>query len=614
MKKFYSLIATSLLLTACSSANSASSGKTSTEETDTSTVTNLSTDTTSTESETTFGNYETEDLTTSYEESSAVDIQLGEETEVTGEGVEVAASQVTITQGGTYVISGTLTEGQLIVNVPKEEKVHLIFNGVSITNSNGPAVDIQQTEKAIVTLAGNTDNHLADGETYTLAENETEPDATLYSKEDLTINGTGALTVDGNYSNGIRSKDDLVLISGTYLINAKNNGLKGKDAVSIKGGSYQITTEEGDGIQANGTEDETKGAVAIDGGTFNITSGRDGIQAETSIRSQGADITIQTADGADSTNLDTNESYKGIKAGNNVLISSGTYSINSADDSIHTNNSAEITGGTLTLNSGDDGIHTDNELTFNGGTIDIQQSYEGIESAVITFNDGEITVTATDDGINAGGGSDTETTTGQFGADSFGGPPDEADENKEVTINGGTIYVNSEGDGLDSNGNIQMSGGTMLIDGPVNGGNGALDYGGTFTLTGGTFVAAGSNGMAQTVSDSSTQATVAISYDTVQQAGTLMSLQTTESEAVIAYQPAKNYQTIVISSPQLTVGENYTIATGGTTQAELTNGFSEQLSISDAEDLGTFSFTDTSMTISQSGEAVSFGQMGPGGF
>ena len=165
---------------------------------------------------------------------------------------------------------------------------------------------------------------------------------------------------------------------------------------------------------ANGTEDETKGAVAIDGGTFNINSGRDGIQAETAIRSQGAEITIQTADGADSTNLDTNESYKGIKAGNSVLISSGNYTINSADDSIHTNNSAEITGGTLTLSSGDDGIHTDNELIFNGGTIDIRQSYEGIESAVITFNDGEIKVTASDDGINAGGGSDTETTTGQF--------------------------------------------------------------------------------------------------------------------------------------------------------------------------------------------------------
>lgn len=614
MKKFYSLIATSLLLTACSSANSASSGKTSTEETDTSTVTDLSTDTTSTESETTFGNYETEDLTTSYEESSAVDIQLGEETEVTGEGVEVSDKQVTITQGGTYVLSGTLTNRPLIVNVPKEENVHLIFNGVTITNSNGPAVDIQQTEKAIVTLADNTENHLADGKTYTLTENETEPDATLYSKEDLTINGTGTLTVDGNYSNGIRSKDDLVLISGTYKINVKNNGLKGKDAVSVKGGSYQITTEEGDGIQANGTEDETKGAVAIDGGTFNINSGRDGIQAETSIRSQGAEITIQTADGADSTNLDTNESYKGLKAGNNVLISSGNYTIKSADDSIHTNNSAEITGGTLTLSSGDDGIHTDNELTFNGGTIDIQQSYEGIESAVITFNDGEIYVTASDDGINAGGGSDTETTTGQFGADSFGGPPDEADESKEVKINGGTIYVDSEGDGLDSNGNIEISGGTMLIDGPVNGGNGALDYGGTFTLTGGTFVAAGSSGMAQTVSDSSTQATVAISYDTVQQADTLMSLQTTAGEAVIAYQPAKNYQTIVVSSPQLAVGETYTIATGGTTQAELTNGFSEQLSISDAEDLGTFSFADTSMTISQSGEEVSFGQMGPGGF
>ncbi|MBO0462227.1 carbohydrate-binding domain-containing protein [Enterococcus sp. DIV1298c] len=614
MKKIYSLITASLLLTACSSADSTSSNQASTDASEASTATTLSTDATTTEQQTTYGTYETEDLTTSYEKSSAIDIQLGEKTEVTGEGVEVVDEQVTITQGGTYVISGTLTEGQLIVNVPKEEKVHLIFNGVTITNSNGPAVAIQQTEKAIVTLAENTENHLSDGENYTLAENETEPDATLYSKEDLTINGTGALTVDGNYSNGIRSKDDLILISGTYTINAKNNGLKGKDAVAIKGGNYQITTEEGDGIQATNAEDETKGYVAIDGGTFEINSGRDGIQAETAINSQEAEITIQTAQGADSTNLDTNESYKGMKAGNNVLISSGTYVINSADDSIHTNNLAEITGGTLTLSSGDDGIHTDNELTFNGGMIEIQQSYEGIESAVITFNDGEINVTASDDGINAGGGSDTETTTGQFGADSFGGPPDASDDSKKVIINGGTVYVNAEGDGLDSNGTIEMSGGTMLIDGPVNGGNGALDYGGTFTLTGGTFVAAGSNGMAQTVSDSSTQATVAISYDTVQQADTLMSITSEAGEAVLAYQPSKNYQTIVVSSPQLAVGETYTIASGGSTQTEAENGLSEQPTVSGANDLGTFTFSNTSMTISQSGETVSFGQMGPGGF
>lgn len=175
-----------------------------------------------------------------------------------------------------------------------------------------------------------------------------------------------------------------------------------------------MNTTEGDAIQANNTEDETKGYVAIDGGTFEISSGRDGIQAETNTTLQNAEMTIKTADGANSQTINTNESYKGIKAGNQVKISSGTYSIDSADDSIHSNNTFELTGGTITAKTGDDGIHADNELTISAGVVDIQQSYEGIESAVINFKDGQTKIVASDDGVNAGGGNDTSQENGKF--------------------------------------------------------------------------------------------------------------------------------------------------------------------------------------------------------
>lgn len=412
-KTIYTMLLASLFLASCS--QSSSSNKTS--NTETSNSSSQTSNSTSEELANYYGKYEEEDLSTEYDETSAAKITLDEEPVINGNGATAEGETVTISEEGTYVLSGTLSDGQLIINASKEAKIHLIFNGVSITNTSGSAVNIQQAEKVILTLADNKTNNLKDGENYSFAENETEPDATLYSKEDLTINGTGTLKVNGNYSNGIRSKDDLVLVSGTYEVTAKNNAIKGKDSVSIRNGNYNLNTTEGDAIQANNTEDETKGYVAIDGGTFEISSGRDGIQAETNTTLQNAEMTIKTADGANSQTINTNESYKGIKAGNQVKISSGTYSIDSADDSIHSNNTFELTGGTITAKTGDDGIHADNELTISAGVVDIQQSYEGIESAVINFKDGQTKIVASDDGVNAGGGNDTSQENGKFGAD-----------------------------------------------------------------------------------------------------------------------------------------------------------------------------------------------------
>lgn len=617
-----SLLVASTVLGACSSkAATSASDSTSVSDNDSSSaqVENLATSSSSaTETlDNYYGTYEEEDLDASYDEDSATKITLGATSEVTGDGATVADQVVTITAAGTYVVSGTLTDGQLVVNVGKEDKVHLILDGVDITNTSGPAIDIEQGEKIITTLAPDSENTLADGENYELSDGETEPDATFYSKEDLVINGSGSLTVTGNYSNGIRSKDDLILISGTYNVTAQNNAIKGKDSVAIRGGDYTLTTTAGDGIQANNAEDAEKGYVAIDGGSFAITSGQDAIQAETNLSLQNAQMTLQTAEGADSTNLDAEGSYKGLKAGGALVVASGNYELNTADDALHADDTVAINGGTITATTGDDGIHGDNSVTINEGTVTISQSYEGIEASEIYFKGGEVNVTATDDGINAGGGSDTAST-GQFGADSFGGGGpgggDQADDSKFIEVSGGVIQVSAEGDGVDSNGNITMIGGTLLVNGPVSGGNGALDYNGTFVQSGGTLMAAGTSEMASNISDSSSQTAVDIYFNSNQSAGTLVTLTDRSGKLVAGFVPAKDFANLVISTPDLTQNEALTLAVGGTASQVADNGLvATDSTVEGASTLGTLTLTSVVSNVDQEGNAVSASSMGMGG-
>lgn len=631
-KLMSSLLLTAAVLSACSQQqNTTAVSKSS--ETASENTTNTDSDgsqtslaaTADSETETTtlaeyYGSYDEDDLTYDYEADKAVTITLSETSQVAGSGATVSGDTVTITKAGTYVVKGTLSQGQLVVKAAKSALVRIILAGAEITNQNGPAIEIQQADKVVTTLAAGTENKLSDGTDYQLASGETEPDAAFYSKADLTINGSGTLKINGNYNNGIRGKDDLVLVSGTYEITAKNNGIKGKDSVSIRGGSYKITTAEGDGIQANNAEDTEKGWVAIDGGSYEITSGRDGIQAETSLKLQNSQLTIQTAAGADSSGLDASESYKGLKAGTELLVTSGTLAVNSADDSLHANQTVTIDGGTLQLASGDDGIHADEKLTVNDGKITVSQSYEGLEAAELYFNGGTVAVTATDDGINAGGGSDTDQTSGNFGADSFGGGPgggDQADDSKFIEINGGMIAVDAEGDGVDSNGNITMKAGTLLINGPTNGGNGALDYNGSFVLSGGILMAAGSSGMAQNVSDTSTQTAVGITFDTPQAADTVISLTDQSGELLAAFRSAKTFQNLVISTPDLKQGETVVLASGGTAAGLTAFGNStDETTVAEAAELGQLTLSDTVNNLSQSGAAVSSGAGmggGPGG-
>ncbi|GAA5423123.1 hypothetical protein TEHN0098T_1037 [Tetragenococcus halophilus subsp. halophilus] len=601
-KRVVASLVIALFISACSPSSASTENSA-----DTQTQTSKSTSEDTADISDTFGTYEKEDLNTEYDSDSST-VELSDNTEEV-EGVSVDGQIVTINQGGTYVLSGELTDGQVVVNVNEDAKVHLVLNDVTITNQQGPAILVEQAEKVVTTLASDTTNTLTDGDDYQLDGDETEPDATFYSKEDLVLNGDGELKVSGNYNNGIRSKDDLILVSGEYTVNAKNNALKGKDSVQILDGSYTLTTEEGDGIQSNNSDEEDKGYIAIDGGTFKITSGRDGVQAETVVNIQQAEITIKTGENETS----DEESYKGIKAGNSLLIQNGTFKLTTADDSLHSDGDIAIKDGEFTLDSGDDGIHADNDLTIDGGTINVTDSNEGLEASVITINDGDIAVVASDDGLNTsdGSSSDTEETGGQEGAPG----EEQADDSLLLAINGGTLHVDAQGDGLDSNGNIEMTGGTVTVDGPTEDNNGALDYEGDFEVSGGTLIAAGSSGMAMNVSDSSSQASLGVYFSETQSAGTIVSLQDSDGNVIATYKPSKDFDHIVISSSELEVDESYTLVSGTDAKGTEQNGYYQDEEIVDGTELGTLTLSDTVTNLSETGETVSVDSMmgGPGG-
>ena len=231
--------------------------------------------------------YSDRDKDASYDVASATNIALsGQGATVSGEGAAVEGATVTITAAGTYVVTGELTAGSLVVNAGGQDKVQIVLSGASIRNEAGPALNIQQADKVFVTLADGTQNTLADGASYELAEGEDEPNAALYSKADLTINGTGALSVEGNYRHGVNSKDDLVVTGGAITVVAKEDGLRGKDCVKVADGSFAITAG-GDGVKSSNDEDPTRGFVSIDGGAFAVEAGDEGFPAATYLRLAG---------------------------------------------------------------------------------------------------------------------------------------------------------------------------------------------------------------------------------------------------------------------------------------------------------------------------------------
>lgn len=500
------------------------------------------------------------------EYSECVDITLsGSAASCNDSSVTVADGSITITKAGTYKLSGTFT-GQIIVNAGDSDKVQLVLDNASITKDGSAALYVINADKVFVTTVSGTENTLASTGEFASSDDETNVDGAVFSKSDITFNGSGTLNVTCESKHGIVTKDDLKITGGTYNITSASQGLSGKDSVRIAGGDITVTSGS-DGIHSENTDDTEKGYVYISGGTLNITSGKDCIDASGTIDIKDGTLTLNAGGGSsEKTTGSDSESYKGIKADGVLTISGGTFNIDTLDDAIHSNTDVTVSGGTFEISTGDDGIHADNDTVVSGGEITIATCYEGLEGQTVTVSGGKITLTASDDGINAAGG-DNGGIGGGFGPDSFS-----ADSNAKITITGGEIYVNASGDGLDSNGDLEISGGTVYVYGPTSGGDGSLDYDGNAVITGGTVIMAGSSGMAMNFGSESTQGSILASTGNAS-AGTTVKLTDSSGNVIAEFTPTVSFQTVVISTPDITSDGTYTLTVGDSTQEITMSGY-----------------------------------------
>ncbi len=509
---------------------------------------------------------------------------------VDGSGASVSGSVVTISDGGTYSVSGSMENGQIYVEAGGSDEVILILNGLTLSNEEEPVIYVENAGQTQLILAEGTVNTLRSGTAVEISalEEGADEDASggvIYARDDLSISGEGTLMVYGYINNGIQTTNNLLIDSGAIQVTALGHGIKGKDSVTITGGSFTITAG-GDGVRSNDTTGENYGIVTITGGSFSIEAYGDGIQAETVLTITGGSFDILTGGGSSEAAYSSSENWrvygsnwdmadktdasaKALKGGTGVNISGGTFTIDSYDDAVHSNGTVLISGGAFEIASGDDGMHGDSSLEISGGTINISDSYEGLEANQITISGGEITLTAYDDGLNANGGT---AMTG-FGRGGQSSTASSSSDMPTLRITDGSIVVNVGGDGLDSNGDIIIEGGVIIVNGPTDSQNGAIDSGsesgGTCTISGGTVLALGSSGMAEGFASSSEQCSFMVTMTSSFSAGDALTITDSNGNVIYQYTVVKSGSSVVFSSPDLTLGETYTL-TVGSRSAEVT--------------------------------------------
>ncbi len=442
--------------------------------------------------------------------------------------ITVSGRTITISAGGTFVLCGTCADVQIIVAAPEDAFVTLIFDGIDLTSSEGPVILGQSCEKLILHRREGTDNSLT---------SPVGAVACVASDDDLTVNGAGTLRVKASAGHGLDTDDSLVLVGGTLIVSAPEDALRANDGLSVFGAGLTLTSGN-DGIHVGNSE--TAGIFFMESGILVIQAYGDGIDASGSLTV--LDGTIDIASGIGNPNI-TLVSAKGLKAGETLQIGGGSMTIQAKDDAIHSDGSVliaggsmslttsdegirattslfvtggdpitivslgdglhsadtlTVSGGNLTISASDDAVHAETTLRLSGGSVNITKSYEGLEALDIIISGGVHHVVSSDDGLNAAGGNDASATY------PWGGGMMES-SNASIIIEGGTLYVNAKGDGIDANGSITMTGGTVIVSGPTDNGNGPMDYNSGFQMKGGFLLAVGSSGMAQNIGSNSTQ-------------------------------------------------------------------------------------------------------------
>lgn len=506
--------------------------------------------------------------------TSEIKIALADNsTEISGNGVSIVENVLTITTAGTYNISGSLSDGQIIVNTEDNEIVRLILNGVDIKNSSSAPIYVLAADKVMIVLAENSINKLSDGSAYSpLGLGEDEPNAAVFCMSDLTIDGSGTLDIKGNYNDGIACKDGLLISSGTITIDAVDDGIRGKDYLVIYDGNITINCG-GAGIKSDNSDDATKGFITIENVDFNINSGGEAIDAV-------KDIEIKYG------TFDITSGGKGLNGTVSTSISSGVFTITSSDDAIHSNGNVTIDNGFFTISSGDDAIHADYDVVINDGEINITKSYEGIESTSgdITINGGKIHIVSTDDGLNIASGGDN-------------GPSGNPSGDYYLNINDGYIVVNAGGDGVDANSSVVMNGGTLIVSGSTASSNSALDYDGTFKMNGGFLVATGTSRMAEAPSSSSSQNSLLANFSSTYGTDNIIHIENQNGEELLTISPTKSYQSIAFSSSSLVTGESYDIYLGGSSTGTEIDGLYTDGTYSSGTKYSTFTISGKVTTL-----------------
>lgn len=514
-----------------------------------------------------------------YDADKAVVIQLnGDSVTCNSAAVKVEGTAVTIGKKGTYILQGELKNGSVTVDAGVNDKVQLVLNGVQINSAASAALLISGGDKVFVTLAKGSENTLSNEGGFT-----DSVDGAVFSRQDLSFNGEGSLTVESPAGHGIVCKDDLVITGGNYSIRAASHGVDVNDSFRMNGGTMKMDTGK-DGIHAEDNDNTETGFVYISGGTLEIEAEGDGISAAYTMQIAGGTMNILAGGGyqnganhssdnwgdfmggkpprprAVTATEESGTSMKGLKAKGGLLISDGIITLDSADDGIHSGTLTVINGGTVKIASGDDGIHADSDLTITAGTVDITNSYEGLEALNVRLTGGKISMVTSDDGINAAGGTDDS---GNGGRDEmFGGPGGTGGaSNGSIIIDGGDLYIQASGDGIDANGRLEINGGKTVVCGPNSGDTATLDFDVSGTINGGVFIGTGSSFMAQSFSGNQ-QGVLAVRMGN--NSGVTITVTDQQGNVLLTHQPDLDFSVFIFSTPELVAGQTYHITVGDT--------------------------------------------------
>ena len=567
------------------------------------------------------GLFSNRDFRTEYDAFSAVEIELGDSgIKCSSPAVKVEGNTVTLSLEGTYVLSGSISDGMVIIDAANTDKIQLVLNNASITSQTSAPLYIKQADKVFLTLAENSENELINGGSFDTID-DSNIDAVIFARDDLTINGIGSLTVSSPAGHGIAGNDSLSITGGAFDISCASNALKANDDITIAGGDFVVSSGK-DAMQCEHDSNPDKGFIYIAGGNYNITAEGDGISAGTYLQIDGGSFDVLTGGGYENAAEQRSEmwgqfapgmrpgrgmgrgfgggrpggmnppqmpenvpapdmesfempempqpgfveesqnssgdgsSMKAFKAKGELTINGGSFVINSADDAFHSDLNMSINAGEFEISAGDDAFHAEENLIINSGIINISHSYEGMEALHVYIFNGLITITATDDGLNAAGGNDAS---GFGGRDRlFGGAMNQS-SGGSISIAGGNLSIMAYGDGIDANGSIEISGGSTTVCGPSFGDTAIIDYCGTAVISGGTFIGSGSSAMSQEFGEGS-QKVISSRANQSFPAGTEVEVCDSEGKRVINFAPALDFTMVMISTPELNMEANYSIS------------------------------------------------------